>query len=407
MHTKQIDLFEHVAEAYAQPRSGRLANEELYRMAAGRAGIPDEDMEAKQPIGRANTPRSPIKRAIRWHQQTLRSLGLIERVDGERGVWELTSAGKDKLRKIRDGVAALGFSTNLGMAVWGNANRVFERWNEPIFLCLTSPPYPIQRARAYGGVTEGEYTDFISKIIEPIVRNLAPGGNIAINLSNDVFSQGSPARSLYLEKLTISLCERFGLHLMDRLIWENPNKPPGPIQWASLQRKQLNVSYEPVLWFCNDPARCIADNRRILEPHSAQHARLIANGGEARARINSDGAYRVREGAYSNPTEGRIPKNILRVSSNCASQRSYKREATALGLTAHGAPMPLELARKLIRFLSDVGQMVVDPCAGSLTIPLAAEQEDRTWAATDIVYDYIRGGAERFRECSGFQRWLH
>ncbi|MCA3175349.1 MAG: site-specific DNA-methyltransferase, partial [Burkholderiales bacterium] len=47
--------------------------------------------------------------------------------------------------------------------------------------------------------------------------------------------------------------------------------------------------------------------------------------------------------------------------------------AKDLGLTAHGAPMPLALARKLIRFLTDVGNLVVDPCAGSMTTPLAAE----------------------------------
>lgn len=400
---RQIDLFEHVAGAYAQPVSGRLSNAELYRMVAGRAGVAEEELNKRVPVGCSGVERSIAKRAIRWHQQTLRRLGLVEKVAGTRGVWELTASGREKLRKVREDVAVLGFSTDLGIAILGNSRHVFGRWEEPIFLCLTSPPYPIQRARAYGGPSESEYTDFITRILEPIVLNLAPGGNVAINVSNDVFQSGSPARSLYLEKLTIALCERLGLHLMDRLIWENPNKPPGPYQWASRKRMQLNVGYEPILWFCNSPHQCIADNRRVLEPHTPTHAKLIEHGGEQRSRINSDGAYRIREGAFSNPTAGRIPRNLLRVSGTCPSQQAYKRMARHLGLQAHGAPMPLALARKLVKFLSDVGQLVVDPCAGSMTTPFAAELENRLWAATDVVFDYVRGGAERFRERPGFE----
>ena len=95
---RQLDLFEHVAGAYAQPESGRLTNAELYRMAAGRAGIDACELDRETPVGRTGTKRSLMKRAIRWHQQTLRKLGLIERVDGKRAVWELTEAGKQKLR---------------------------------------------------------------------------------------------------------------------------------------------------------------------------------------------------------------------------------------------------------------------------------------------------------------------
>ena len=403
---RQIELFEHVAGAYAQPSGGRLTNNELYRMAASRAGIDAALLDEKAPIGRAGLKRSIVKRAIRWHQQTLRQLGLIEHVEGSRAVWELTEAGRQKLRKVRDGVAVLGFSTDLGVAIWSNCNRVFDRWDEPIFLALTSPPYPLRTPRAYGNPPIEEYIDFICRIIEPIVRNLVPGGNVALSLSNDIFESKSPARSLYLEKLTIALCERLGLHLMDRLVWES-NKPPSPLQWASKERMQLNAGYEPVLWFCNDPINCIADNRRVLEPHTEAHKKLIAKGGEQRIASNGDGAYRIHHGSYGNPTEGRIPRNVVHVSNHCASQRAYKRMAKALGLQAHGATMPLEFARKLIKFMTDVGQLVVDPCGGSMTTSLACELEGRAWATTDVVFDYVRGGAERFAQFRGYDLALN
>ena len=54
------------------------------------------------------------------------------------------------------------------------------------------------------------------------------------------------------------------------------------------------------------------------------------------------------------------------------------------------------------RLHADVGQLVVDPFAGSMTTPLACELEDRPWVATEMVYDYVRGGAERFTEFPGY-----
>ena len=400
MH-RNLDLFEHVAGAYMQTHKGILSNEELYRIAAGRAGLPKEELNRVEPIGQDGKLRSTAKRSIRWHQQTLRNLGFLEKVEGQRGVWALTKLGKSKLRTIRDDVAVIAYSTDLGIAIWGNSNHVMRQFDEPIFLALTSLPYPLRTPRAYGNPSLQDYTDFVSNLLEPVVRNLVPGGNVALSLSNDIFEPGSPARSLYLEKLTITLYERFGLHLMDRLVWES-NKPPGPIQWASLSRIQLNVGYEPILWFCNAPKLCIADNRRVLEPHSEQHRNLITRGGERRNSNNSDGAYRVKPGNYSSPTSGRIPRNVFYVSNVCKDQRAYKAKAKALGLQPHGAPMPLALARKLVRFLSDVGQLVVDFCAGSNTTGRACEIEQRPWMSVDNVYDYVRGGGERFRDSPGF-----
>lgn len=399
--TRQIDLFEHVAGAYAQPKSGRLTNNELYRMAAGRAGMSPAALDEKSPIGRSGTERSVVKRAIRWHQQSLRKLGLIERVEGARGVWELTEAGKSKLRKIKNGVGVIGFSTDLGVAIWSNCTRAFAQWDEPIFLALTSPPFPLRQPRAYGNPGADEYIDFICHTIEPLVRNLVGGGNVVLQLG-DVFEEGSPAKSTYIEELTIALRKRLGLHLMNRIVWES-NKPPGPVQWASKKRMQLNEGYEFCLWFCNDPINCIADNRRVLEPHSETHKKLIERGGEQRFSLNGDGAYRLRPGSYGRPTDGRIPRSIFHVANTCQSQREYKRRAKALGLAPHGATMPLKLARQLVRFLTEVGQLVVDPFGGSMTTPLACEMEGRAWAATDVVFDYVRGGAERFVKFPGFE----
>jgi DNA modification methylase len=211
-----------------------------------------------------------------------------------------------------------------------------------------------------------------------------------------------PAKSTYIEEVTLAFKERFGLHLMNRIIWQS-NKPPSPAYWASVNRMQVNEGYELCLWFTNDPVNCIADNRRILEPHTERHKDFVAKGGVKVARSNGDGAHRQRVGAYATQTEGRIPRNIWQIGNRCDSQRAYKERARELGLLAHGATFPLELARKFILFMTEVGQLVVDPFFGSNTTGLAADQEGRPWVAMDLCYDYVRGSAERFRDAPGFE----
>lgn len=392
----QMSLFDCVKEVYAESE-GPVDNQILYRRVARKAGISLAVLSSSKPIGTAGVPRSPLKRAVRWHQQSLKQMGLIE-PSGKRGRWELTGTGKIALRKIRPKASLVGFSTDLGVAIWSLCDDVFNQLDAPITLCITSPPYPLRQARAYCNPSMHQYIEFIVESLRPIAKNLERGGSICLNIGHDLFENRSPARSLYQQRLILALADELGLSLMDTLVWENPSRPPGPTQWASKTRQQLCGTYEPVIWFTNDPVLYKADNRRVLMEHTDKHKALMARGGERSSRISGDGAHRVREGSYGRETEGRIPRNVLRISHSCKSQRLYKQRARELGLPPHSAPYPLALATFLIRFLSEPGDLVVDPFGGSLTTGLAAEKLDRQWLLTEAVWEYLRGGGERFSD---------
>ena len=232
------------------------------------------------------------------------------------------------------------------------------------------------------------------------------GGSIALNVGNDIFMSGSPARSMYKERLLLALNDRFGLELMDQLIWHNASKAPGPIAWASKQRVQLNVAWEPIYWLTNDPSKVFSNNQRVLQPHSDKHLDFILKGGAQKREVKSDGAYTLKEGSYSNLTAGKIPRNVLQFGHSCPDNRQYQADAKAQGLTPHGATMPLKLAKFLVEFMTAPGQLVVDSMAGSMTTALAAEQLGRRWITTEPVVDYVMGAANRFKDCAGFQRNL-
>ncbi len=396
------DLFTSMLQAYASA-GGPATNSEIYERAGNACGIPPQEWQHRVAIGKDGKQHSALKVRARWHQNSLRRLGLIERCpENGRGVWQLTSKGKDKLSPATPKTVLLGFSTNLGLALWASSSSVFPSLDEPIHLLLSSPPYPLSKPRRYGGPTEAEYTDWTCRQLEPILRLLVPGGSIALNLSNDVFEPGLPSRSLYKERLILALADRFGLRLMDNIPVQL-NKPPGPMQWASRTRQQLNTGYEPVLWFTNDPKLCRSNNRRVLQPHTEEHLRLIARGGEHRTAAYGDGAYRLYDGSFANATACRIPKNVLQFGTSDRHKVQMRAAAAQQGLPAHGALMPLSLARFLVEFLTEPGDLVADHCAGWMTTGAAAEALGRRWVCTELMGEHVLGAANAFRNAPGFE----
>lgn len=400
VNDRQFDLFAKVMEVYASGEE--ISNAQLYESVAERAGLDAAVLDKRVPIGQAGAMRSPLKRKIRWYQQTLRQMGVLSRVPGKRGQWKMSDQAGDLTKATAD-IKLVAFSTELGVAIWGRCNDVFGQIDVPVVLSISSPPYPLRTARAYGNPTDAQYTDFICHSLEPIVRNLVDGGSIVLNVSNEIFESKSPARSLYLERMILALHDRLGLHLMDRIPWVNYSKPPGPTWWACVNRVHLSAAYEPIYWFTNNPAQVRSDNRRVLEPHTDRHLKMVASGGANRTAVYGDGAYRIRPDSYRNATPGKIPRNVMEKGHACGDTRAYRRKAQELGLPVHGAMQPTSIADFFIRFLTAPGELVVDPFGGTLRTGLAAERLGRRWLVAEQMLQYVRGAAELFRGSAGFE----
>lgn len=409
---RQLDLFSAVTQAYVAAPEGTLSNADLYEKLMASGAVSASELHARTPVGRSGQKHSMGKRRVRWFQQTLRACGVLERVPDSRGVWRLASDHDGPLTPAREGLSLVAFSTTLGVAIWGGCESVLAGLDQPISLCITSPPYMLRNQRAYGGPDdEIVYVDFLCRALEPIVAHLAPGGSICLNVGQDSFEPGLPSRRLHLERLVLALHDRFGLKLMDRLVWMNPSRPPGPIAWASKKRVQLNATWEPIYWFTNRPDLVNADNRRVLEAHTKRHMELMQGGGEKRSASYGDGAHRIRPASYGQVTEGRIPRNVLVRGHQCRDTRRHHADARRLGLPAHGAMFPTSLPEFLIRWLSQPNELIVDPFGGSAKTGLAAERLGRRWMVTERILEYLRTAGESFRDFEGFdmpetvERW--
>ena len=92
---------------------------------------------------------------------------------------------------------------------------------------------------------------------------------------------------------------------------------------------------------------------------------------------------------------GAIPPNVLTVP-NTRSYDEYLFKCRAAGLPIHPARFPPEVPDFFIRFLTQPGQMVLDPFAGSNVTGQVAETLGRKWTSIEINADYVAGSRLRF-----------
>jgi site-specific DNA-methyltransferase (cytosine-N4-specific) len=382
-----------VKESYKNG-NGQLTQGELYASVAEILNVnPDEHYDK---VGKQNKVNL-FYRKVRWVQQSLKSKKLLRKVD--KGVWEVSGKDKEILHTISQAKSVIAMSTSLGIMICSKSEDVFKSGmiEDDIHLVLTSPPYILQNPRNYGGLSQAkEWVDFIISVIEPVLPRLADGASIVLNVGQDSFHKGMPARQTHIERLTIAM-EDVGLWLVDRLIWTS-NKAPTPYAWTSLNRFMLKSSYEFVLHFTNNPLKLMSNNQRVLEPHTETHKKFVLNGGTKRAASNSDGSHIKSVGDYSGSdlSKGKIPTNNLFYGNKCAKNEMVNRYARENNLPVHGAKMPYRLASFLVRYLTAEGDMVADIFGGTGAVASACEENGRGWISIEPVMEYIKQSFVRF-----------
>lgn len=84
--------------------------------------------------------------------------------------------------------------------------------------------------------------------------------------------------------------------------------------------------------------------------------------------------------------------------SNTNSSDYYILKCNELGITPHPARMPAGLAAFFIQFLTDPGDLVLDPFAGSNTTGFVAELLGRRWVSIEIKEDYAKQAEIRLQD---------
>lgn len=301
-----------------------------------------------------------------------------------------------KINETVYGDGALGYRTLYGEMIKGTAEQVLkadamDMFKGKVQLIFTSPPFPLNRKKKYGNLQGDAYVAWLASFAELFREFLAPNGSLVMELGN-AWEQGRPVMStLALEALLDFL--RIGqLYLCQQFICYNRAKLPTPAQWVNVERIRVKDSYTHVWWMAPNH-RPKADNRRVLKPYSAAMRKLLETRNYNSGKRPSE--HDIGAESFLTDNGGAIPSNVLEFANTSASD-PYQDYCRKHQLISHPARMPLGLAEFFIKFLTEPGDLVLDPFAGSNTTGAAAEQLERRWIAIEPQEDYIRGSVGRF-----------
>jgi site-specific DNA-methyltransferase (cytosine-N4-specific) len=251
----------------------------------------------------------------------------------------------------------------------------------------------------------------------------------------------------------IAIAEEADYNVCQQFIWENIAKLPGPAPYVTTRRIRLKDSHTNIWWYSprskspkraflkrfwgnisltNDPAssdtkqegavksshsnvwwfsptvRPKANNKAILTPYKEGQKKLMAKGTynhgsrPSEHNISVDGFVTNNGGAIRGSTfaidssEDDALNSVIRMS-NTQRDKAYYDWCTRRELTMHPARMPVNLAKIFIEFLTEKGDLVLDPFGGSCTTGQAAEELNRKWIAIEMDKNYLEGAKGRFQ----------
>ncbi len=283
------------------------------------------------------------------------------------------------------------FATPLGAAYVGDSAEFMATGIDAhsVDLIMTSPPFGLLRKKQYGNEASHAYCEWFRPFAEGCQRALKESGSLVIDIGGS-WNPGVPTRSLYHFDLLLMLCREYGFHLCLEHFWWNPAKLPTPAEWVNVRRVRVKDAVNCVWWLSPSPWPK-ASNRRILSAYSDSMQSLLRNGYSRTLRPSGHDI----SPHFQRDNGGAVPPNLLAIA-NTESNSRYQSYCRDHGLPIHPARFPALLPEYFIRMLTDQGDLVLDPFAGSCMTGAVAESLGRKWINVDLVQNYLLGARGRF-----------
>ena len=233
--------------------------------------------------------------------------------------------------------------------------------DESVHLVVTSPPY--WNLKRYNDTLHqlGHVQDYeaflaeLEKVWRQMFRVLVPGGRLVCVVGDVCVARRNFGRHLVfpLHADICVICRRIGFDNLNPIIWH----------------KISNASYE------------VSNGSRFLgKPY------------EPNAIIKNDMEFILMQrkpGGYRKPTNAqREASKLTKKEFDLWFQQIWN--ITGASTKHHPAPFPMELAKRLVRMFSFVGDTVLDPFCGSGTTMVAALRTGRDSIGVEIDPEYCR-----------------
>ncbi|MEA5526763.1 DNA-methyltransferase [Nodularia spumigena] len=299
---------------------------------------------------------------------------------------------EETIKSPKDIILTPYYTQSLGTAYLGDSLKLIKSLDQnSINLILTSPPFALTRQKAYGNESAEKYIEWFLPFAHEFKRVLAENGSFVLDLGG-AYLRGNPVRSIYQYELLVRLCKEVGFFLAQEFYHYNPARLPTPAEWVTIRRIRVKDSVNVVWWLSKTP-NPKADNRKVLKPYSQSMKQLLKNGYKAKIRPSG---HDISD-KFQKDNQGAIPPNLLEIA-NTESNSAYLRRCKAEGMKPHPARFPSGFAEFFIKFLTDEGDMVLDPFAGSNTTGFVAQTWQRRWISFELNEDYVKGSRYRFAQ---------
>lgn len=252
----------------------------------------------------------------------------------------------------------------------GDSRSMAEVDSESVHLVVTSPPYwTLKRyPGSHGQLGHIEsYEEFLAeldKVWQECFRVLVPGGRLVVVVGDVCLSR-----------------RNFGRHLVMPL-------------HASIQEHCREIGFDnlaPIIWYK------IANAKLEVENGSGG---FLGKPYEPNAVVKNDVEYILfqrKPGGYRRPS---LAARLLSVIPEDRHREWFQQVWTLKGESTrqHPAPYPLDLAERLVRMFSFVGDTVLDPFMGTATTNAAAERWGRHSVGFELEPEFFEIASRRLLE---------
>jgi DNA methylase len=303
-----------------------------------------------------------------------------------------TPAAKKRKRKS----VVVGYRTSSGVMLKGKIEDFLRsprasKYAGKVQLIFTSPPFPLNRKKAYGNKLGEEFTKWLAELAPGLKKLLTPTGSIVMEMGN-AWEPKRPVMSVLALESLLEFLRKGELQLAQQFICYNPARLPSPAQWVNVKRIRLKDAYTHVWWMAATD-RPYADNRKVLNPYSKSMLNLLKTGKYNSGRRPSE--HHIGKTSFLRKNGGAIPANVLTMT-NTGTGDAYQRYCREQGIKPHPARMPSALPEFFIKLLTKKNNLVMDPFGGSNTTGEAAQKLKRRWIAVEAEEAYVKSSRSRF-----------
>lgn len=238
--------------------------------------------------------------------------------------------------------------------------------DESVDLVVTSPPYCIGKAYEDPHNDIRAFRDQHEEIFRDLYRVLKTGGSICWQVGYHITEACVVPLDYIVYDIFTTLSEELEnpLVLRNRIIWTFGH--------GLNSTKRFSGRHEVILWFSKgEPKEFNLDEVRVPQKYPGKRA------------------YRgPHKGQLSGNPLGKNPSDVWDIPNV---------NAKHIEKTGHPCQFPVAVPQRLIKALTQPGDLVLDPFAGSCTTGVAAIMLDRRFAGAEVVREYYNISRKRLK----------